>query len=164
MLHYTEEQQKGVYVMKTTAENIGAQAAAVMRRGLHCSEAILGLFNERLGLGLDARALKMASGFAGGIGCGRDVCGALTGAVMVIGALYGRAEPGVDDSKCQALANRLREDFLRELGSSSCEVLAREVWRTPQHLELCADRITAYAAAALQRILDEDEERGTAVS
>jgi len=143
--------------MKTGDGKIGARAAEIMRQGLHCSEAILRWFNTELGLGLDDAALKMATGFAGGIGCARDVCGALTGAIMVIGALYGRSRPGIDDQKCQELCKRLRADFINEFGSSSCEYLTKGVWGATNQQDLCADRITSRTAELLHELLLSQE-------
>lgn len=73
---------------------------------------------------VDEPTLKLTTGLAGGIGCGhQDVCGALSAGVLMIGALHGRAQPGVDDSHCQALASRYREQFVATFGTTRCEEL-----------------------------------------
>lgn len=54
---------------------------------LNCAEAVLYAANETYDLGLDAKALKLAAGFGGGMNI-NGPCGALTGAVMALGALY----------------------------------------------------------------------------
>ena len=47
---------------------IEQKVEAVMNAGLSCTEAMLHVFNTELALGLDDKALRMASGFSGGSG------------------------------------------------------------------------------------------------
>ena len=51
-----------------------------MNGGLTCTESMLYVFNEELALGLDDNALRMATGFSGGVGGRQHICGAFTGA------------------------------------------------------------------------------------
>jgi C_GCAxxG_C_C family probable redox protein len=70
---------------------------------------------------VDDQILRMTSGLAGGVGRTRkELCGALSGGVLVIGALYGRTQPDVDDKFCLNLAARFRENFAQEFGSTIC--------------------------------------------
>jgi C_GCAxxG_C_C family probable redox protein len=70
---------------------------------------------------LDDDILRMTSGFAGGVGRSRqELCGALSGGVLIIGALYGRVRPDQDDSYCQELAAAYRERLVQELGATRC--------------------------------------------
>ncbi|OGO61767.1 MAG: hypothetical protein A2032_00670 [Chloroflexi bacterium RBG_19FT_COMBO_49_13] len=58
-------------------------------RGFGCAQAVLASCAGDFGL--DERlALKMAPGFGSGMGCMCEVCGALTGAFMIIGLIYGK--------------------------------------------------------------------------
>jgi C_GCAxxG_C_C family probable redox protein len=76
---------------------------------------------------VNAQALKMTTGFAGGIGGSqRDLCGALSAGIMVIGGLYGRTQPNVDDTFCQKLATTYRDRFAQEFGAISCGELRAE--------------------------------------
>jgi len=54
---------------------------------LNCAEKVLRGANQAYDLGLDLEALKLASGFGGGLGIGR-VCGAVTAPVSVLGQLF----------------------------------------------------------------------------
>lgn len=65
------------------------QAAALFEEGFACSQAVLATFCERFGLDRHI-GLKLAEGFSGGIGRQGLTCGAVTGALMVIGLRYGR--------------------------------------------------------------------------
>ena len=57
------------------------------QEGLNCAEKMLHGANVAYKLGLDKEALKLASAFGGGMGI-EDKCGALTGALMVLGKLF----------------------------------------------------------------------------
>lgn len=64
---------------------------------------------------------QLACAFGGGVGLSRqEMCGALSGGVLLIGLLYGRTHPGQDDRLCQQLAARYRENFLRALSATRC--------------------------------------------
>jgi len=70
---------------------------------------------------VDDHTLRMTTGLAGGVGCGeQELCGVLSGGVMVIGAQHGRTAPDVDDSECHRLVCLYRNRFIEELGHSRC--------------------------------------------
>ena len=54
---------------------------------LNCSETVVTVANDAYELGLSSDALRMSSAFGGGM-CIEDKCGAVTGALMVIGCLF----------------------------------------------------------------------------
>lgn len=56
--------------------------------GYNCSQAVLLAFAKDIGLDENI-AKKLSSSFGGGMGRLREVCGALSGAFMVIGFIYG---------------------------------------------------------------------------
>ncbi len=73
---------------------------------------------------VDDQTVRMTTGFSGGSGGShREMCGALSAGIMVIGALHGRTSPYEDDSLCQELVLRCRDRFARELGSVTCHEL-----------------------------------------
>nr|WP_319395787.1 C-GCAxxG-C-C family protein [uncultured Desulfobacter sp.] len=59
-----------------------------LKAGYSCSEAVLLTYGPRLGLDQKS-AVKIASGFGGGMGGLGQTCGAVTAAYMVIGLKYG---------------------------------------------------------------------------
>jgi C_GCAxxG_C_C family probable redox protein len=63
--------------------------------GFNCSQAVLSAYAVRFGLD-DETALKIASGFGGGMGRMAGTCGVVTGAFMVLGLKYGAALPDRD--------------------------------------------------------------------
>lgn len=96
--------------------------------GYNCSQAIAVAFSDVTGLTPEFSA-RMASSFGGGMGRMREVCGTVSGMLMVAGLLYGYSTPGDDVSKrehyqrVQELAGKFRE---RE-GSIIC----REILKNP---------------------------------
>ena len=60
----------------------------------HCAEAIVNTIAS-LFPGKSNLSCRVASGFCGGIGrCKKDVCGALSGGIIALGAIFGRDEGG----------------------------------------------------------------------
>jgi len=106
-----------------------------------------------LGVEKAMRALPFASPFAGGVGGSRaELCGALTGGLMVIGGLYGRQDGPVPDQECQDQAARYRADFLQEFGWLRCGEL-KEHWIGNVGQESCIQLIEK-AAAVLMDLLE----------
>jgi C_GCAxxG_C_C family probable redox protein len=101
-----------------------AQAVALFRRGLSCSQAVMGAFCGRYGLD-QAAARKVSCAFGGGMASTGGTCGAVTGAMMVIGLAHGRVEPEDVASKerTYALTRRLCEEFRARRGSVVCREL-----------------------------------------
>lgn len=74
----------------------------------HCSQAVLAAFAEELGLS-EEQALKLGGCFGSGMRKG-EVCGACTGALMVLGLKYGQYK--VEDLASRQKTNAVTEQFL----------------------------------------------------
>ncbi len=90
----------------------------------NCAQTVFATYGEQLGLGkIDYdTCLKITSGFGGGIAGTGNVCGVLTGAVMVLGLKYG----GVKREK-QVKINEVTGKLLQEFKSLNGSVLCREL-------------------------------------
>ena len=66
--------------------------------GFNCAQAVLLAFSDLTGLEQDTAA-RLASSFGGGLGRMREVCGAVSGASMVLGLLKGYSDPKDADAK-----------------------------------------------------------------
>jgi len=66
-------------------------AAEKFAAGYNCAQSVLYAFCDELGLDKEL-ALKLATGFGGGMGHLQEVCGAVTGGILVLGARHGRGE------------------------------------------------------------------------
>jgi C_GCAxxG_C_C family probable redox protein len=59
--------------------------------GYNCAQAVLYSFCDYLNLDKDT-AMKLSCGFGAGMSRKEEVCGAVSGGIMVIGMIYGRGE------------------------------------------------------------------------
>ena len=92
--------------------------------GANCAQAVFGAFAEECGL-TQEEAFRMASGFGGGMARQREVCGAVSGMVLVINCLYGNADITDKDAKDThyARVQKLCNAFRQEIGSIVCREL-----------------------------------------
>lgn len=97
--------------------NKADKAESLFRAGYNCSQSVYAAFAEELGITVE-EAAKKASPFGAGFGKLREVCGAVTGIVMVIGDLY-----GYDDPKDAAGKKKLCGAFEESEGSLICREL-----------------------------------------
>lgn len=73
---------------------------------------------------VDDGLLRASSGLAGGLGCSHlELCGALSGGTLILGALYGRTSLDDDDTECNRLACSYQEQFIQVFGTSRCSDL-----------------------------------------
>lgn len=73
---------------------------------------------------VDAQMVRMAGAFMGGAGGTRqELCGALSGGIMIIGALLGPRDPGADESPMRQAVSVYRERFIDEIGPTKCAAL-----------------------------------------
>jgi C_GCAxxG_C_C family probable redox protein len=71
-------------------------ANTLFNEGFNCAQALLVAYGTGLGISRDT-ALKIASTFGGGIGRTGETCGAVTGALMIIGLKYGITKPDFEN-------------------------------------------------------------------
>lgn len=92
--------------------------------GLNCAQAILSTYGVKLGIALES-ALKVASGFGGGMSRMAETCGAVTGAFMALGLKFASADAGDYDAreKTYDAVRRFAEKFSAANGSIVCREL-----------------------------------------
>lgn len=66
------------------------EAVELFNQGYNCSQAVFSVYSDELGIDKKI-ALKIAHGFGAGMGKLQEVCGAVTGAFMVLSLKYGSA-------------------------------------------------------------------------
>ena len=67
-------------------------------KGYNCAQAVAIAFSEEMGMD-ETELAKLASSFGGGMGKMREVCGAVSGALLVYGAVHGNSDPDDADAK-----------------------------------------------------------------
>jgi C_GCAxxG_C_C family probable redox protein len=100
------------------------KAIQLFNSSYNCSQAVLAAFADKAGLD-EPTALKLASGFGGGIGCSGGTCGALTGAVMAMGLCCGTADSADNTTKLEVYrkVRQLTEEYKLRTGSTICREL-----------------------------------------
>ncbi len=92
--------------------------------GYNCAQSVLYAFAPDLGLDGET-ALKVATGLGAGMARRGEVCGAVTGGILVLGLKYGRG--GQQDRSATEQTYRRTEElmagFEQRHGSCSCRVL-----------------------------------------
>ena len=129
-------------------------------RGYNCSQAVVVAFCDVTGM-KPQYAARLSSSFGGGMGRMREVCGAVSGMLLVAGLLYGYGTPGDEESKkahyhlVQALAGKFRE---REQSIVCREILKNppsDPNPTPRNEEFYKKRPCARLVALAAQILDD---------
>ena len=137
------------------------KAADLFLSGSNCAQAIVVAFCDVTGME-ESLAAKFSCSFGGGMGRMREVCGAVSGMLMVLGQLYGYDDPGEGDCNkkahykaVQALAGSFRE----EVGSIVCREILKnpptDPNPSPRTAEYYATRPCTRMVMTAARILDE---------
>ena len=102
----------------------GEKAQALFLEGYNCAQAVFGAFCEDLGLEFET-AMKLSSGFGGGMGRLREVCGAVSGMFMVFDMKHGYTSPTDIAAKKELYSHiqSLAKEFEIENGSIICKEL-----------------------------------------
>ena len=139
-------------------------AAERFDKGFNCSQAVLSSFCEQFGLDYET-ALKIATGFGGGMHI-NGTCGAVTGAVMVLGLKYGNT--GEDKQakektykKVIKFANRFsaRNDSVKCYDLLGCDITTLEgvqIAREKGLFDSVCPKIVRDAAEILEEMLEQE--------
>ena len=100
------------------------EALASFMSRFTCSSAVFSAFSDELGLDPDT-AKKIACGFGAGISKTGNMCGAVSGGIMVIGLKYGKTKAGDEAAteKTRALVRQFVGEFTAKNGSVNCTEL-----------------------------------------
>ena len=106
--------------------NISEKAVAIFEQGHNCAQAVFAAFAEELGID-EELALKVASGFGGGIAQTRETCGAITGMIMAASVKFGYIHPNGREDKTahNEKLQAMMKEFTDVYNSTNCgELLA----------------------------------------
>ena len=138
----------------------GIKAAELFLSGYNCAQSVAVAFCDITGLDENTSA-RMVSPFGGGMGRKREVCGAVSGMLMVLGYLYGYDTPGDDARKKELYADvqTLMNAFREEAGSYICrEILDNppsDPNPSPRTAKYYAERPCAGMARLAGRLLEQ---------
>ncbi len=100
------------------------QATAKFLEGYNCAQSVFYAFCDDLNFEKNT-ALKMTCGFGGGMGRKGEVCGAVTGGIMVIGAKYGRGD--ADDIKFTELTFKKTRELMDQFAAKHGAYICRDL-------------------------------------
>lgn len=134
-------------------------AAQLFLDGYSCSQAVMAAFCDLTGMDRTT-AVRLTAPFGGGIGRMREVCGAVSGMMMVVGLLYGFELSQDRDAKTAHyhLVQELAEQFRQEAGSIICREILKnppaDPNPSPRTAEYYASRPCARMVMLATKILD----------
>ena len=99
-------------------------AEQLFRSGYNCSQTVFATFADVTGM-TEEEAAKLASPFGAGFGKMREVCGAVSGMVLLAGVLRGYSDPQDAEAKKElyALVQKMCNEFREREGSLICREL-----------------------------------------
>ena len=105
-------------------ERVAKARRLFKEEGYNCCQAVVLAYNDIFGID-DATAATMSSGFGGGMGRMREVCGSVSGMVMLAGLMAPAADPSVkvDRTNNYALVQDMAGKFREINGSIVCKEL-----------------------------------------
>ena len=114
-------------------------AKKIHERGFGCAQAVLAAFSQDYGLN-EETALRISTGFGSGMGRMCEVCGALTGAFMVLGLKYGKVASdgtkyGPNTETTYRLVAELAKKFKARNGSIYCREIIGHDLSNPEERE-----------------------------
>lgn len=92
--------------------------------GYNCGQAVYSSFADEFGISRDF-ALKAATGLGGGVARHGEICGAVSGGVLVLSSIFGRGEndPRENMEITYSRTQELLRSFTEKMGSVSCREL-----------------------------------------
>ena len=99
------------------------KAEEYFNNNFNCSQAVFATFATEIGLD-EELALKIATQFGGGARKG-EMCGAVSGALMVLGLKYGHFH--AQDAEEKGRAYQIAEDFMNRFIEKKGTVVCREL-------------------------------------
>lgn len=136
------------------------KAEELFRAGYSCAQAAFCAYAEELGMDIDTAA-RLSSSFGGGMGRMREVCGAVSGALMALGAFRGYDD--IEDINIKkehyARVQALMKAFADELSSYVCRDIIKvigtqEPMPTPRSDEFYKTRPCVKCVRCAVRLLD----------
>ena len=105
-------------------ERVAKAKRLFKEEGYNCCQAVVMAYNDVFGID-DDTAAALSSGFGGGMGRMREVCGSVSGMVMIAGLIAPAADPSVkvDRTRNYALVQQMAEEFKALNGSIVCKEL-----------------------------------------
>ena len=100
------------------------RARELFQEGYNCAQAVTCAFDDLTGLDRETAA-RLSSSFGGGMGRMREVCGTVSGALLVLGILCGYSDPKDPAAKIEHY--HLVQEFARRFREINGTIICREL-------------------------------------
>lgn len=155
-----------------TPEEMSDKAVELFLKRLHCSQVLATVGQDKLCMN-DPAVIKALGSFGGGIGGTGNVCGALVGAVSIMGTLYSRSNlDEKENPRMWAATKKIMNNFeelTAEFGGTNCCQIARVDWmewdqvknfyKNPQSRRQVCVKVVGQTAKFLGQLLEEELKR-----
>jgi C_GCAxxG_C_C family probable redox protein len=142
-------------------------ASEYLKKGYNCAQSVIKAYANDVGMN-EEDAVKMASVLGGGIGRTGHICGAVSGAALVIGMKFGSTDNTDKHSRNKAYqkANELLEKFSAQNKSVLCKELLGYDIKTKEGLKQAREsgvmvqkcpKLVLSAAKILESIINETQ-------
>ena len=118
-------------------------AGDLFLEGFNCAQAVAVAFCDVTGMD-QKEAAKLAAPFGGGMGRMREVCGAVSGMLMVLGSLYGYDNSDADSKKKELY--RQVQDLAAKFREENGSIICREILKNPPSDPTPSPRTAEYYA------------------
>ena len=107
--------------MRKDLEERVTKAVELFKNGYNCSQSVVAAFADIYGF-TNSQAMLISSGFGAGVAKTRQMCGAVSGTVILCGLERGNDEPGNKErpAECFGMVRGILNDFKEENGSTTC--------------------------------------------
>lgn len=133
---------------------IGNRAIELNKEGYSCSQSVFGALCERCGVD-QKTGMQLSSGFCGGMGGLKEVCGAFSSLVLLTSLKHGYSEAVNPEAKSaqNAIIKKAAERFIAENGSLLC----REIAPNDEAKKTNCPKAIAAAAMLAEEIIGSEE-------
>lgn len=100
------------------------RAVELFKSGFNCSQAVFAAFSDKIGMD-EQTALRVSAGLGGGVGRMREVCGAVSGAAMLAGMVYGATDG--EDREAKAKTYEVVQEIAAEFKKENPSIVCREL-------------------------------------
>jgi len=138
-------------IIKQTSESAGNYH----NQGFNCAESIFLALRCFAASDLTEDMVRLTTPFGGGLGRSGCICGALSGAVMIIGASKGRVSPDIPRKESYELANEYHDRFKIKFGATCCRVLVKNEFSSTGQREICYKIITESAGLLMSFLIEK---------
>jgi C_GCAxxG_C_C family probable redox protein len=129
-------------------------AQSLFDGGLSCAQSTIASLAKFLGVESDLTP-KIATGFGGGFSRTQSVYGAVTGAIMGLGLLFGRNQAREHKETCYGKTQEFITSFLKTFGSLNCFQLSGIDFNTSEGARLYKEKVHQECCLKLVRFAVE---------